>query len=494
MGALHAGHAALIAKAGSSCSYSYISADQAVVLVSIFVNPLQFAPGEDFECYPRQLHQDLLLAAHSGACAVWAPYAEEILPGAGKSGIFQVVVPSSLTAHLCGPGRSAHFNGVATVVARLLMFIQPHLLVLGEKDWQQLVIIRQMIAELGLPVRVRGVATVREPDGLASSSRNRYLSPEERLRATKLQSRLLEQSRSAHPPSAKQLAVLSQQLREDGLAVEYVEAVDPATLQPQVGSNKPTLLAAAVRCGTTRLIDHIFWTARRPIVAIDGPAGAGKSSVTHALANRLGLLHLDTGAMYRAVTWLLLNQGIDPTDRDAIQPALENISLQLELLPDGNQMVQINNCQVSEVIRSPIVTAAVPVVAAHRCVRQALTAQQRRMGSDGGLVAEGRDVGTAIFPDAEVKIFLTASPAERSRRRALDLQRRGFAAPDLHKLELQIRERDQLDSNREEAPLLQAANAVEIVTDGMDVEAVVSRLEDLFRLQIPEEIWPTPVH
>ena len=494
MGALHAGHAALIAKAGSSYASPYISTRQIAVLVSIFVNPLQFAPGEDFESYPRQLQQDILFAAHAGASAIWAPSAEEILPEAGKSDIFRVAVPDILTTHLCGPSRSAHFDGVATVVARLLAFVRPHLLVLGEKDWQQLVILRRMIVELGLPVRVRGVATVRESDGLASSSRNRYLSQEERLKARGLHRRLLEQSTSAYPASIEGLAMLSQRLKEDGLTVEYVEAVNPTTLQPlQTKAHKLILLAAAVRCGTTRLIDHIFWAARKPIVAIDGPAGAGKSTVTRALADRLGLLYLDTGAMYRAVTWFLLNQDINLDDRHTIQLILEKVNLQLELLPDGSQIVCINGRNVSEAIRSPRVTAAVSAVAAHHCVRQVLTTQQRQIGDDGGLIAEGRDIGTAVFPDAEVKVFLTATPAERARRRALDLQRRGFTAPDLDRLELQIKERDQLDSSREEAPLVKATNAVEVVTDSMDIEAVVSRIEDLFRLQIPEEVWPTPM-
>jgi pantoate ligase/cytidylate kinase len=145
---------------------------------------------------------------------------------------------------------------------------------------------------------------------------------------------------------------------------------------------------------------------------------------------------------------------------------------------------------VTEAIRSPEVTAQVSLVAAHGCVREALTRQQQAMGERGGLVAEGRDIGSAVFPDAELKVFLTATPAERARRRALDLGQRGYAVPPLEELEAQIVERDHLDSTRAVAPLLQAADAVELITDGLAIEAVIQRLVDLFRDRVPEEAWP----
>jgi len=252
------------------------------------------------------------------------------------------------------------------------------------------------------------------------------------------------------------------------------------------------LLAAAVRCGETRLIDHIFLMSRKPIVAIDGPAGAGKSTVTRAFAERLGLLYLDTGAMYRAVTWLIQKQEVDPHDPEAVNKNLENLKLELDLSQSGSQRVRINGHDVTEEIRSPDVTTSVSAVAAHGCVRNALTAQQQRMGINGGLVAEGRDIGTAVFPDADLKVFLTASPAERARRRALDLQNRGFPVPDLVELEAQIEERDRSDSTREFAPLLQADDAVELISDGMSIDQVIETLIDLFRQQVPEEVWPKP--
>jgi pantoate ligase/cytidylate kinase len=154
--------------------------------------------------------------------------------------------------------------------------------------------------------------------------------------------------------------------------------------------------------------------------------------------------------------------------------------------------VQINGHDVTAAIRSPEVTAQVSTVAAHGCVREALTAQQQAMGQRGGLVAEGRDIGTAVFPDAELKVFLTATVAERARRRAQDLRQRGFAVPELAELEAQIAERDHLDSTRAIAPLQQADDAVELVTDGMAIAAVIQALVDLFRSRIPEDAWPQP--
>ena len=174
---------------------------------------------------------------------------------------------------------------------------------------------------------------------------------------------------------------------------------------------------------------------------------------------------------------------------DALLSALD---LQLQSLPGGGQQVMVNGEDVSQAIRSPEVTGSVSVVAAHRCVRQALTAQQKAMGAKGGLVAEGRDIGSAVFPDADLKVFLTATVAERARRRALDLEQRGFPVPERSELEAQIAERDHLDSTREEAPLVQAIDAVELVTDGMSIDAVIDALVEQFRARVPEEAWPTP--
>ncbi|MEB3256529.1 MAG: bifunctional pantoate--beta-alanine ligase/(d)CMP kinase [Synechococcaceae cyanobacterium] len=488
MGALHEGHAALLRRAAEPRG-----AGEPRVLLSVFVNPLQFGPSEDFDRYPRQLERDAALAATAGATALFAPPLEEIYPG-GPEAITQVRPPSLLHAALCGRVRPGHFDGVATVVCRLLALVRPARALFGEKDWQQLLILRRVVADLGLPVVLESCPTQREPDGLARSSRNRYLDPLQRRRAAALPEALaatVDQLRGGVAASAA-LAGCRERLAAAELALEYLELVQAHTLAPQPHPEGLTLLAAAVRCGPARLIDHLFLMSRPPIVAIDGPAGAGKSTVTRAFARRLGLVYLDTGAMYRALTWWVQQRGVDPADAAAVAPLLEGLDLRLSSAEAGGQRVTINGHEVSEAIRSPEVTALVSTVAAHACVREALTRQQQAMGHCGGLVAEGRDIGTAVFPDADCKVFLTASTAERARRRAEDLRQRGFAVPPLAELEQQIAERDRLDSERAVAPLRQADDAVELVTDGMDVAAVIQALVDLFRARVPLEAWPDP--
>ena len=483
MGALHAGHQRLIHRARVQRGGL-----APLVLVSAFVNPLQFAAGEDFERYPRLLDSDAAMAAAAGADALWAPTTADIYPG-GLEAITRLEPPQALTQGLCGRSRPGHFGGVATVVARLLALVQPQRLLLGEKDWQQLVVLRRLVADLGLPVLIEAVGTERDADGLARSSRNRYLSVSERQQARALPTALAEAhsalaSGLRHPQQL--LARVRQLLEAAHLVVDYVELVQPHTLRPLQQLAGPGLLAAAVHCGAARLIDHTVLMTRAPIVAIDGPAGAGKSTVTKAFARELGLVYLDTGAMYRALTWWVQQQGVDVADAAAVAPLLQGLDLQL----GADQSVTINGHEVTAAIRSPEVTAQVSTVAAHGCVREALTAQQQAMGQRGGLVAEGRDIGTAVFPDAELKVFLTATVAERARRRARDLAERGFAVPELSELETQIAERDHLDSTRAIAPLQQAADAIELITDGMAIEAVIDRLVELFRSRVPEDAWP----
>jgi pantoate ligase/cytidylate kinase len=173
-----------------------------------------------------------------------------------------------------------------------------------------------------------------------------------------------------------------------------------------------------------------------------------------------------------------------------VAPLLEGLALDLRPSGEGQVQIKVNGHDVSTAIRSPEVTAVVSTVAAHACVRQSLTTLQQRLGEQGGLVAEGRDTGTAVFPHAECKIFLTASVAERARRRAKDLQQQGFEAPELEELERQIAERDKQDSTRQEAPLRQAPDALLLVSDGMEIEAVIQAMVDAFRSKVPEEAWP----
>jgi pantoate ligase/cytidylate kinase len=254
---------------------------------------------------------------------------------------------------------------------------------------------------------------------------------------------------------------LAQQLEAAGLRVDYVELVAPHSLEPLQQVQGLALLATAVHCGSSRLIDHCFLMSRLPIVAIDGPAGAGKSTVTRAFARQMGLVYLDTGAMYRALTWWVLRQEADPAAAAAVEPLLLGLDLQLSASGAGEQLVSINGFDVTEAIRSPEVTAQVSLVAAHGCVRQALTAQQQAMGFKGGLVAEGRDIGTIIFPDADFRFFLHADPAERARRRAAEGQQDSIA------------ERDRLDSSRKAAPLACPIGAIDIDSTLLDLETVV---------------------
>jgi pantoate ligase/cytidylate kinase len=495
MGALHEGHQQLLRRAAQPLA----GGPPPRVLLSVFVNPLQFGPEEDFARYPRDLAGDAERAEAAGAAALFAPSLEEMYPG-GEMALTRVSPPQELQRQLCGHARPGHFDGVATVVCRLLALVRPDRLFLGEKDWQQLLLLRRVVADLGLPLQVQGCATVRQVDGLACSSRNRYLSPQEQRQALALPAALRDAAapcRGAATPGeradpAALVAAVRRRLEDAGLAIDYVELLQAHTLRPLPRLEGLALLAAAVHCGPGRLIDHIFLMSRSPIIAIDGPAGAGKSTVTRAFARRLGLVYLDTGAMYRALTWWVQRQGVDPADASAVAPLLQGLDLQLESDGTGEQRVRINGHDVTEAIRSPEVTAQVSTVAAHGCVREALTRQQQAMGERGGLVAEGRDIGTAVFPDADCKVFLTASVAERARRRAEDLRHRGFAVPPLGELEAQIAERDHLDSSRAVAPLRQADDAVELVTDGLAIEAVIQALVDCFRERVPEEAWPEP--
>lgn len=470
MGGLHAAHGGLFSAAASP---------EARVLVSVFINPLQFGPTEDFHRYPRQLEADLSLAASHGAQALWAPSVEQVYPR-GFAGLTQVLPAAELVQHLCGPLRPGHFQGVCTVVARLLALVKPARLYLGKKDWQQLQVLRRMVQDLGLPVQIIACSTKREPDGLPFSSRNSYLTPQQRAQAAALPKGLAEFKFKSGIDLVldrqKILQPLRLQLEAAGLELEYLDLVGPLTLQPVQDFAGPILLAAAVRCGTTRLIDHRILMNRSPIIAIDGPAGAGKSTVTRLVAKELGLVYLDTGAMYRAVTWLLQRLALPIAETEQLVQVLADLNLRLEAQPQADQLVWVNGENITEQIRSAEITEAVSAVSALPSVRSALTSQQRRFGARGGLVAEGRDIGTAVFPQAELKVFLTATVAERARRRSADLAARGLPVPELIQLEQEIAHRDQLDSSREIAPLCQAPDALELISDGLTIKQVADQI------------------
>ena len=213
------------------------------------------------------------------------------------------------------------------------------------------------------------------------------------------------------------------------------------------------------------------------IVAIDGPAGAGKSSVSRALARSLGFRFLDTGAMYRAVTWKALHRGVDLHDADALADLVSDLELRI----DGD-VVSVDGQDVSHLIRTPEITAAIRFIADNLQVRQHLSALQRRLAAGVDMVTEGRDQGTTVFPDADCKIFLTASDDVRARRRFEELRERGITTT-LADVLRQLRLRDQQDTQREVGSLQKADDAVELVTDNLDEAEVVRQLEQIVRAQ-----------
>jgi pantoate ligase / CMP/dCMP kinase len=213
-----------------------------------------------------------------------------------------------------------------------------------------------------------------------------------------------------------------------------------------------------------------------PIIAIDGPAGAGKSTVTKLVAARLGLLFLDTGAMYRAIAWLVLEANLALDDERKIAEVVSKAKIVLT-----GERVVVNDIDVTEAIRTQQVSGKVSAIAALGVVRTELVKQQQAIGAQGGIVAEGRDMCTHVFPQAQVKIFLTASVAERARRRQQDLRDRGQGEVSLAELERSIAERDAIDRNREISPLKKAVDAVEIITDNLSIEEVVEIIVNMYR-------------
>jgi pantoate--beta-alanine ligase len=249
MGALHAGHVRLIEQARRECG---------CVVVTIFVNPLQFDREEDLRKYPRTLEADLEICRRAGVDLVFAPAAAEVY---SRPPLCTIRV-QRLADHLCGRYRPGHFEGVATVVMKLFQIVQPGRAYFGEKDAQQLAIIRRLVADLNVPLTIVGVPTVRESDGLALSSRNRLLNEHERRLAPALHDALLDVERAigsgADDPGTV-LADARSRIPTDGaLRLEYLEIVDPDELQPVSAIVGPVLVAGALWVGSTRLIDNVL--------------------------------------------------------------------------------------------------------------------------------------------------------------------------------------------------------------------------------------------
>jgi pantoate ligase/cytidylate kinase len=488
MGALHPGHLSLIHRARQETDR---------VIVTIFVNPLQFGPQEDLAAYPRTLEHDLAQCRAAAVDAVFCPRPQTLYgqPQPDATALTQVVPIAAMTAHLCGPHRPGHFPGVTTVVAKLFNLVGPDRAYFGRKDAQQLAIIQRLVADLNWPITIVGCPIVREADGLAYSSRNQYLSVAERQQAVTLY-QSLKAAKAMFAQGERQAAALIVAAKDvlsqvPTIQVQYVELVHPETLKPVEHIETTGLLAVAARVGQTRLIDNILLRSRQPIVAIDGPAGAGKSTVARLVADQLGLMYLDSGAMYRAVTWQVLQAGIDPTDAVAVAETLADCHLHLASEPGSHGQVGITRVwvrdhEVTQAIRSPEVTNQVSTIAAQPAVREVLLKQQQAYGEQGGVVMEGRDIGTQVFPNAELKVFLTASVGERARRRQKDLVAQNQPPISLEALQQAIDERDRKDSTRRVAPLRRAADAIELLTDGLTIEQVVDKIVALYRDRLDE--------
>ncbi len=250
MGCLHEGHVSLLRAARAECD---------VVVMSLFVNPTQFGPGEDLDRYPRDEERDARVAAEAGVDIVYAPSVEEVYP----DGFATHVDVDGLTEVLCGeesrrgPG---HFRGVTTVVAKLFNTVQPDVAYFGQKDAQQAIVLRRMARDLDFPVRVEVLPTVREPDGLAMSSRNAYLEPEDRRRAAALSRALRAAEETARSDSLQAgIAAALAELAAAGVEPEYLEARDAEQLHPVSELNgRPVLVAVAARIGEARLIDNVL--------------------------------------------------------------------------------------------------------------------------------------------------------------------------------------------------------------------------------------------
>jgi pantoate--beta-alanine ligase len=249
MGYFHDGHVMLIREARKRCDR---------LVVSIFVNPLQFGRGEDFATYPRNMKRDLAIARENKVNVVFAPSSEELYP----AGYSTFVEEERLSKKLCGPFRPGHFKGVTTIVAKLFNIVKPHVAVFGQKDAQQALIVGKMIRDLNYPIRLVVIPTIRERDGLACSSRNKYLSARERKEAAVIY-RSLKKAEEMVRTGVRSSRKLSDAMREvvstAPLArVEYIRIVDPESLEPVRQITGKTLIAAAVRVGKARLIDNIY--------------------------------------------------------------------------------------------------------------------------------------------------------------------------------------------------------------------------------------------
>ena len=256
MGYLHGGHLSLMTRARQAVG------SKGIVVASIYVNPAQFGPHEDLSRYPRDLPRDKELCRAAGVDVLFLPTDEEMYPGRADGRYSTYVVEERLTRRMEGASRPTHFRGVTTIVAKLFNLALPDVAVFGAKDWQQAAVVKRMVKDLNFPVRIVVAPTVREPDGLAMSSRNKYLSPDERTQATALWQaiqtarRMVRAAKAPLPVAGLKRRLTAQIQRQPAAKVDYLEFFQPETLEPARHAARGTHLALAVFLGRTRLIDN----------------------------------------------------------------------------------------------------------------------------------------------------------------------------------------------------------------------------------------------
>jgi len=369
----------------------------------------------------------------------------------------------------------------------MLEIINPQKMFLGQKDWQQVLILKNMVKELNLKIEIKSIKTQRDTDGVPFSSRNNLLNNAERKHLQMFSEELNKAKKNFTLNKKINIRKIHDSFKNKNLNIEYLQHLSAFSLNKSIDKENITILAGAILCGSTRLIDHVFLMKRKPIIAIDGPAGSGKSTVTKLIAKKLNFIYLDTGAMYRALTWFLINQKINYENDKILKESLKQLNLVFKTNLNSAQDIFINNICVTDKIRSQTISSIVSSIASISKIREFLVKEQRKIGEHGGIVAEGRDIGTTVFPKAEIKIYLNASIDERAKRRKIELEIQGQDI-NFKKLKDQIKKRDFEDSSRIISPLVKAEDAVEIITDNYSAQQIADKIIQIFYEKLPKEI------